>query len=248
MHADARLTGLKCEFTDLNRLIRLITEHVSLKNSLVLCHDYASGDRNNGNLATLMPNVLKTLRSLDIFDNSSFVDMSQLQTLCEQLEELKLGHRCRGTERDPLKMSDIEDMVVGLRDTYRDMETLDSQGNGEMHEQSVADNHDYLSISNKSKSRLAIISTPVQEIGIQQAKPSILEVLDISYMQQSEKLKITNSVLLSEQSLPLHTIVLKFNHENKLGTGYFRTVFHNMGWRMTRPSLFRLDRVSIHRM
>jgi hypothetical protein len=130
--------------------------------------------------------------------------LTSLRNLCEQgqLEELGIGAG--------LMMRDIEGVILGSRHEFDEVEEDDGSSLG-----SFSDPKDECSVVldpmrqavaiTKLWERLASIS-PSQTVLVK--KKSRLRYLDISRMRMDETWKISRSVLLGAESIPLETIIV----------------------------------------
>ena len=170
-------------------------------------------------------------------------------------------------------MSDAEDIVLGKRYTYSSMEGKHSRNvrekdDGEYSGDEDSDNEDsddedgddghsddghreieesYSQILENMKARLSTILPRVQEVSGQETQPSTLQVLDISYIDPYETVNILKSVLLSEQTRPLRTIVLN-KTSDILQNPHFPRLCHDMGWRVTQPGWPHEANITLHRV
>lgn len=222
----------------------MLTESPSFKDSLELCHGSVRrnpfGGLDQDYLINFLSEAPKTLRSPSISSEFIYNDAhgSHYQILCQQLEELKLFYVHRYQQRAPPSVGDVEDMVMGLHYTYKDIHTLISEETERYRTKRGTGRQDYLMTSNVVKGRMSTIHPRDQESRIHHASPSTLKLLDMTGIVQygdsgeMECLKIMYSVLLSEQSLPLRTILTGTRCDRIMENERFRTVCHDMCWRL----------------
>ncbi len=205
-------------------MVELITTHPSINKSLALLHcsfnwGNATQEDQQRDLLKFLSNAPKTLRSLDVELPEFTQDhVPYLQDLCLQLEELSFTSSDRYRRRIQLTpLSVIEGIVLGLRYTYDELE------HGEF---SYSLKSEYEVIQNV-KARLASMSVRKD---IPYLKTPTLRLLDISDLYFDEY-KMIISVLLSEKSLPLRTIVLG---QSMRASSCFEKVYSALGWQLSK--------------
>jgi len=212
INRDARLRSLRittCQDNDNSTLANFLSTHPSIQSSLVVFD--GSGIRfTEQETTTILEHLPLSLRSLNLSSSTMISDhVPQLQKLSRHIQEFSVG---RG-----LTMDDMEAMILRplfnfspavprrSLDWPRDMK--DKPG----HDLALGPMRDAVAVC-KLHRRLASVS------GIHRhssAGRSRVELLNISSLDEEEQGRITNSVLLGEQSRPLKVMVVsKISTEN----------------------------------
>jgi hypothetical protein len=203
-----------CEFLVGSELAQFLTSHPVVKDSLISLHceidDYSEERGETVELAKediqrILEELPVTVRSLHLGGSvMSNAHLPSLRNLCEhgRLEELGIGAG--------LTMRDIEGVVLGSRHEFDEVEE-----NTEVPLGSIPDSKDESSVVldplrqavaiTKLRERLASIS-PSQAPSMR--VKSRLRYLDISRMRMEETWKISSSVLLGAESIPLGMIII----------------------------------------
>ena len=203
-----------CELLVGSELAQFLTSHPVVKDSLISLHceidDYSEERGESAELAEediqrILEELPVTMRSLHLGGSvMSKAHLPSLKDLCEQgrLEELGIGAG--------LTMRDIEGVILGSRHEFEEVEGEDEVSLGSISDPKhgfsiVLDPMRQAVAITKLRERIASIS-PSQTALME--KKSRLRYLDISRMRMEEIWKISRSVLLGAESIPLETIVI----------------------------------------
>jgi hypothetical protein len=158
---------------------------------------------NKQETSSILENLPPTLRSLNL-DSSMMASnhVTLLQKLSRHLEELKIGNG--------LTMNDVEAMVLGPcfkfhpANTRRSLNVARNSKDAPGQELVLGPMRDAVAVC-KLRRRLASVSPIATKIYVEKSR---LRYLNLGSMDEEEQGRITNSVLLGEQSKPLELIVV----------------------------------------
>jgi hypothetical protein len=205
LNTNSRLQYLritKCQDSDTATLAYFLASHTAVNSSLVVL-DGSGITFNQEETSTILENLPPTLRSLNL-DSSMMTSnhLPLLQRLSRNLEELKIGNG--------LTMNDVEAMVLGPcfkfhpANTRRSVNAARVSKDAPGQELVLGPMRDAVAVC-KLRRRLASVSPIAAKIHM---KKSRLRYLNLGSMGEEEQGRITNSVLLGEQSKPLELIVV----------------------------------------
>jgi hypothetical protein len=192
----------KCQDSDTATLAYFLASHTAVNSSLVVL-DGSGITFNQEETSTILENLPPTLRSLNL-DSSMMTSnhVPLLQKLSRNLEELKIGNG--------LTMNDVEAMVLGPCFKFHPANTRLSASvarnskDAPGQELVLGPMRRAVAIC-KLRRRLASVSPIAAKIHMEKSR---LRYLNLGSMDEEEQGRITNSVLLGEQSKPLELIVV----------------------------------------
>jgi hypothetical protein len=223
----ARMTHLilsHCQSLSGRKLAEFLTTHPAVKDSLVAldCSEvsiYNYEPLDNQDIAKILSHLPQTLRSLNLTGfNISRSHLPYLRDACKQLEELSVGGE--------LTVSDLEHVILGRGHTFDEMHGGDFSPSTGKCETIMGPMEDAVALCRLKKRLNSVAPRSPRDRKLSRSR---LRYLDLSSMTRVEQAKISKSVLLGAQSMPLEIIELSGIYHEDLGT--LKKVVGAVGWR-----------------